>query len=74
MSAPWLVNVDNHELAKKAVNYLINLGQRRIAILSGHMRFENVRRRLAGYKDTLREVRIFNAPELIRFAENIAQS
>jgi len=71
---PWLVKVDDHGLAKKAVNYLISLGHRRIAILSGHLRFENGRRRLAGYKDALRGAGIPFTQDLVRFSENMAQS
>lgn len=70
-AGPWLIHVDEHGLAKKAVNYLIGFGHRRIAILSGHPRFENGRRRLAGYREALREAKIPDAPELVCFSDRM---
>ena len=65
---PWLLSVDNTRLAKRAVDYLIGLGHRRIAMLCGSSEFATFRSRLEGYQQALREYGIEEDPQLARFA------
>jgi LacI family transcriptional regulator len=53
-----LVEVDNEAGAYQATRYLVELGHRRIAILSGLGRIPTLGARLAGYKRALREANI----------------
>ena len=63
---PWLLSVDNKRLAKRAVEYLIGLGHRRIAMLCGSLEFATFRSRLEGYRQALRENGIQEDPQLAR--------
>jgi len=47
------VGMDNFKGAKEAVEYLIQLGHRRIAFLGGNEQYEYTRNRLEGYRDAL---------------------
>lgn len=67
---PWLLSVDNTRLAKRAVQYLIGLGHRRIAMLCGSSEFATFRSRLEGYHQALRENGIEEDPQLARFSVN----
>jgi LacI family transcriptional regulator len=67
---PWLLSVDNKKLAKRAVEYLIGLGHRRIAMLCGPSEFDTFRSRLEGYRQALQEHGIGEDPRLVLFPEN----
>ena len=69
-SHPWLLSVDNARLAKRAVEYLIGLGHRRIAILCGSSQFATFRSRIEGYRQALKEHGLEEDPRLVLFAEN----
>lgn len=49
---PW-VGIDDHAAARKATQFLLNLGHRRIVFVGGS-RWYSARRRYAGYADTMR--------------------
>lgn len=55
----------NREGAMTAMDYLINLGHRRIGFIGGRPELESAIRRLQGYKDSLEKVGIAVDPELI---------
>ena len=69
-SHPWLLSVDNARLAKRAVEYLIGLGHRRIATLCGSSQFATFRSRIEGYRQALKEHGLEEDPKLVLFAEN----
>lgn len=48
------VNVDNIQAARQAVQHLLKIGRRRIAILAGEMNNADAIDRMTGYKDMLR--------------------
>lgn len=52
------VGMDNFRGSKEAVEYLIQLGHRRIAFLGGSDQYEYTRNRLAGYRDALAQAGI----------------
>lgn len=52
------VSIDNFSAARNAVNHLIRLGRRRIAILNGPARYGYSRGRLAGYRAALEDAGI----------------
>lgn len=52
------VSIDNFSAARNAVNHLIHLGRKRIAILNGPVRYVYSRRRLAGYQAALEDAGI----------------
>lgn len=49
------VGMDNYRGAQEAVEYLIQLGHKRIAFLGGDEQYEYTRNRLAGYRDALEQ-------------------
>lgn len=59
------VDVDNHESAFAATRYLLSLGHRRIAHLSGNIPHSPVEGRLQGYKDALENAGISFDPRLV---------
>lgn len=59
------VLLDNLRGARECVRHLIQLGHRRIAIITGPLALENARERLQGYEETLRETDIPVDPALI---------
>jgi len=60
------VVLDNDSAAHEAVGYLIQLGHRRIAMISGPEGVSTGRERSAGYRRALREHRLEQPPELLR--------
>ncbi|WP_105103009.1 LacI family DNA-binding transcriptional regulator [Microbulbifer pacificus] len=48
------VNIDNVAAAEEAVNYLITLGHKRIAAITGHLKSPSTQDRLKGYRYALR--------------------
>ncbi len=60
------VVVDNESASHEAVNHLLRLGHRRIAIVGGPSDTGTARDRLRGYERALREARISVQPELVR--------
>ena len=59
------VGTDNRESAKAAVEYLIELGHRRIGYVLRGERVTSVEERLSGYRDALEAHGIRYAPELV---------
>ena len=47
------VNIDNAAAAEDAVNYLLSLGHRRIAVIAGNMTSPSTKSRMEGYKRAL---------------------
>jgi len=69
------VRVDNRAGAKEAVSYLVSLGHRRIAVITGIDGVETSDERYAGYAEALSEARISVQPSLVkegRFSKNKA--
>ncbi len=52
------VSIDDYEAAVKAVNYLLSIGRRRIALLNGSAHYKYAERREAGYRFALRKAGI----------------
>jgi len=63
------VTVDNEAGAYEAVSYLINLGHKRIGIITGLKGVTTSEERLAGYKKALKENHLPEDPELIKSGE-----
>jgi len=63
------VTVDNEAGAYEAVSYLINLGHKRIGIITGLKGVTTSKERLAGYKKALKEHYLPEDPELIKSGE-----
>jgi LacI family repressor for deo operon, udp, cdd, tsx, nupC, and nupG len=59
------VAINDKEISKKAVNYLISLGHRRIAFLSGPLTIANEKERFNGYIEALQENNLKIDPALI---------
>lgn len=59
------IAIDNLNGAKEAVNYLISLGHRRIAHITGDLVSQAASLRLEGYKQALAENKIKESPEYI---------
>jgi LacI family transcriptional regulator len=71
----YSVDVDNHQSAKMAVNYLINLGHKKIAcIANAPSSYSASPDRVAGYKDALFEAGIPIDENLVRYADFNPQS
>lgn len=60
------VSIDHRQAASEAVQYLINRGHRRIALVNTDERFFYARQRREGYELALRRADIVTEPELIR--------
>jgi LacI family transcriptional regulator len=60
------VSVDDMAAAKECVSHLIAMGHREIAMLTGSLSLNNVRERVKGYKEALREAGIPSSCELIK--------
>ncbi len=59
------VLLDNVQGARECVRHLIQVGHRRIAIITGSLKLQTGRERLRGYEDALREAKIEVDRELI---------
>ncbi|MFH0839512.1 MAG: substrate-binding domain-containing protein [Candidatus Omnitrophota bacterium] len=57
--------IDNKVSAKEAVQYLIDLGHKKIATITGNPKTQSAIMRLEGYKDALRDNKIQENPEYI---------
>lgn len=72
------VTIDDIKAAKKAVNYLISLGKRNIAIINGPSQYKYAQNRLEGYLEALNEAGINRNPayilQLEKFDYDIALS
>jgi LacI family transcriptional regulator len=68
------VFADNIGGAKQAISHLLDLGHRRIAIITGPLELANARMRLEGYNRALSERRLVPAPELVRSGKFDLQS
>lgn len=64
-----VVTVDNAEGARTAIRHLVDLGHRRIGIISGPRRVATMAERVRGYKEALAECGIPLDPELIYFGD-----
>jgi len=60
------IEVNNFKGAKEAIDYLIKLGHSRIAMITGPLEFLDVKERIKGYKQSLKEHDIPYDPELIK--------
>lgn len=63
------VNFDDEYASEMAVNYLIELGHRRIAFVGGDREFQNSKRRYSGYLTALQNAGIHQQEELVLFGE-----
>ncbi|MFZ4779131.1 MAG: LacI family DNA-binding transcriptional regulator [Terrimicrobiaceae bacterium] len=68
---PWTLHVDSLRFGRRAADYLIGLGHRRIAILLGNLRYENFRLRLEAYRAALREHHLAEDDNLVLLPEKI---
>ncbi len=59
------IGIDNKAAAKEAVQYLIDLGHRKIATITGNIRTQSAVMRLEGYKAALAENKIPDNPDYI---------
>lgn len=69
------VDVENRQGAREAVNHLISLGHRRVAMINGQLEMEAAQARRDGYKQALLEAGIGIDPQLMvdgHFAEPLA--
>jgi len=71
----YSVDVDNYQAAKKAVEYLIELGHTRIACISNaHLSYTASPDRVLGYKDALCKAGVEVDDDLIQYADFDPQS
>ena len=68
------ISAANRTGAREATAYLVSLGHRRIAFITGLMDFGCSRDRLDGYRDALREADIDFDPGLVRYGDFSRQS
>ena len=68
------VAVNNHAAAKYAVNYLIQLGHREIATITGHLRTPIGLERLEGYLDAMKEHQVAVKPYFIEHGDYTSPS
>jgi len=59
------VGIDNKEAAKEATEYLIKLGHKDIATITGNLKTQSAVKRLEGYKEALANNKIKENPEYI---------
>ena len=59
------IGIDNRDAAKDAVKYLIDLGHKKIAIITGNMKTQSAIMRYEGYKAALAENNIPENPEYV---------
>jgi len=67
----WTLRVDTLHLTRRALDYLIGLGHRRIAILLGNVRFETYRLRLEAYREALRAHHLAEDEKLVILSEKM---
>ncbi len=63
------VNIDNAAAAEDAVNYLISLGHKRIAVIAGNMTSPSTLSRMEGYKRALLKAGLAYNDELVTVAD-----
>lgn len=63
------INMDNRAFARQATQHLLELGHRRIGIITGNLALPAGELRLLGYQDALREAGLEVADELIGVGE-----
>lgn len=68
------VHATNYQGSTEAMNYLLNLGHRRIGYISGRAELESSNRRLQGYRDALQKAGIPIDEELIASGEYTTQT
>jgi len=68
------VVVNNREGSKEAIEYLISMGHRRIALLSGPLQIPTYKERLKGYQEALVENGITIDDELIKIGDSTHKS
>ena len=59
------IGIDNKVAAKEAVQYLIKLGHKKIATITGNIKTQSAMMRLEGYKEALAKNKIKENPEYI---------
>ncbi len=69
-----VVKVNNEEGARNAIEFLIGLGHRRIAHITGHPSIATTRERVAGYDMAMRAHGLDIDPELVRNSDSSYQS
>ncbi|MEF9878265.1 MAG: LacI family DNA-binding transcriptional regulator [Clostridia bacterium] len=62
------VSVDSYQAARDVMNHLLNLGHKRIALISSENRYYSTAMRLKGYLDALADAGLPATPEYIRKA------
>lgn len=72
-SVPWM-SADNRIGAFKAVQYLLQLGHRRIAYIKGPVNYRASQERYQGYCDALRDAGLVPDPTLVRQGDFIPTS
>lgn len=65
----YRVGVDNVAIGKLATSHLLELGHKRIAVISGTKNLQSCNDRLQGYKLALQEAKISYDPNLVYYAE-----
>lgn len=63
------INIDNAAAAEDAVNYLISLGHKRIAVIAGNISVPSTFSRMEGYKSALAKAGITYEEELVTVAD-----
>jgi LacI family repressor for deo operon, udp, cdd, tsx, nupC, and nupG len=63
------VNIDNATAAEDAINYLLSLGHRRIAVIAGNMTSPSTKSRMEGYKRALAKAGLPYEEELVAIAD-----
>jgi len=59
------IGIDNKQAAKEACEYLVKLGHKRIATITGNMKTQSAVMRLEGYKEALKEAGLKENPAYI---------
>lgn len=59
------VGIDNKAAARRAVQYLVDLGHKKIAAITGNLKTQSAVMRLEGYKEALGDNKIHENPEYI---------
>jgi len=70
---PAMVRIDDYKAAADMTQYLLNLGHRRIAFISGRLNLGSAERRLQAFKDVMSGAGLFD-PSLVRSGDYTRES
>lgn len=70
----FCVTINNKEISKKAINYLVSLGHKRIGIVCETLKIKAIKERVEGYKEALKENDIGLTDSLIFINEGLGEN